>query len=121
MIALFNSARAENGVGPVTQNGALTAAAEPYADLHYQAGPYQLSHQLDGGPGDRAQQQGYNGSIGEILVTANGSPQTFLDIWMGSPVHSDIILDRQYTHAGVGCYQGLSSADAILCVAMFGG
>jgi len=122
MVAAFNAVRSQSGAGAVNQAGSLNAAVEAYATLHYtQYGTTPLDHGLDGGPGDRAQRYGFFGSIGEILAAGNGTPEYFVQLWMASPPHRDIILDGKYTVVGVSCYQGPSSSDVMLCAAMFGG
>lgn len=127
LYGLLNNARAENGVAAVSPNGPLIASAEYYVKLHFTtANPYQLNHYLDGGPGDRAWSRGYCCAVGEILVTSEGSPESMVDLWMGSPSHHAVIVDPQYHEIGVSCFGGLytasdgSTSHPVLCSAEFG-
>jgi uncharacterized protein YkwD len=95
--------------------------------LHFlSADPYALSHNLDGGPGDRAWARGYCCAVGEILVTSEGSAASMVDLWMQSPSHHNIIVDGQYHEVGVACYGGPhtnangSTSNPIICAADFG-
>lgn len=116
----FNDVRAQNGLGTVSGNGSLNAAAQAYAEFHYlNYGPLNLSHSYDGTPGDRAARSGYSWSnIGEVIAGGGNSAQDFVTMWLNSGGHRDIILDGVYVDVGVGCYE--SPGQAILCVALFG-
>ena len=124
---MINNERANAGVSDVTQNAALTAAAQDYAALHFRStDPFQLDHYLDGGPQDRAQRNGYAGLVAEVLVTGSPWAEQLIEAWLSSPPHRDIILNSQYRDIGVGCYEG-SYTDAsgstfrlALCVANLG-
>jgi len=106
-MSLVNQKRAEGGLPSLTPNAALILAAQRYAELHFEAEPYQLSHALDGTPGDRAARAGYSGGVGEVLVTAEANSQQLVDLWMSSPPHQSIIMGGQYADIGVGCAVGL--------------
>jgi uncharacterized protein YkwD len=101
-------------------------AAQRYAELHFAAGPYQLSHTLDGMPSDRARRAGYGGGAAEILVAGEPSSQLLMDVWMASPPHASIIMGGDYRDLGVGCavapYTGSDGVtwDTALCVGMIG-
>jgi uncharacterized protein YkwD len=108
-------------------DASLQAAADYYARFHFlNADPFQLSHWLDGGPGDRAWSRGYCCAVGEILATSEGGPEGMIALWMGSAPHAAIIADGSYDHVGVACFQGpyVDSAGVtiqpILCAAEFG-
>ena len=126
MIDLINARRAAGGVPALTVHGALTGSAQDYAALHFaQPDPFQLSHNLDGSPGDRIRRYGYNGGAAETLVIGQPDAAALLDVWLNSPIHLDIIMDPRYQHIGVGCqvgwYDGAGSPMLIaLCVADFG-
>jgi uncharacterized protein YkwD len=53
-----------------------------------------------------------------VIAFGASSGQGFVDLWMGSGAHRDIILDGKYVDVGVGCYE--SSGQPVLCVAAFG-
>jgi uncharacterized protein YkwD len=110
----------------LTPNGALMTAAQRYAELHFAAGPYQLSHTLDGTPSDRAARAGYSGGAGEVLVTGEPSASFLMDVWMASLPHASIIMGDGYADVGVGCaiapYTGSDGItwDTALCVGLQG-
>ncbi|MSQ36542.1 MAG: CAP domain-containing protein [Dehalococcoidia bacterium] len=90
----------------------------------------QLSHTLDGEPWDRAQRVGYPSSwVGEVLAahSISGAPSAdseaarFVQQWLDSPPHRDIILATSFTEFGAGCAQGrLNNLTALYCVGMTG-
>src|SRR5881397_3838525 len=106
VISLVNQRRAAAGLAALSPNAALMNAAQRYAELHFAAGPYQLSHTLDGMPRDRAARAGYSGGVGEVIVTGSPSAQTLVDLWMASPPHYSVIMGGQYSDIGVGCAVG---------------
>jgi len=121
-----NERRAASGLAALLPNAALINAAQRYAELHFAAGPYQLSHTLDGMPSDRAARAGYSGGVGEVIVTGSPSAQTLVDLWMASPPHYSVIMGGQYSDIGVGCAVGPYADGAgnvfetALCVGMAG-
>lgn len=124
---MIKNERARLGVSDLTQNAALTAAAQDYAALHFlSTDPFQLNHYLDGSAGDRAKRNGYSGLVAETLATGSPQAEQLMQAWLNSPSHRDIILDSRYRDIGVGCYEG-SYVDAsgstlrlALCVANVG-
>src|SRR5205823_11543093 len=126
VMALVNDRRSQGGLSALSPNQALIDAAQHYAELHFASGPYQLSHTLDGAPSDRAARAGYQGLVGEVIVTGPPSAQKLVDLWMGSPPHYAIIMGAQYSEIGVGCAEGPYADGAgnvfetALCVGMAG-
>ncbi len=128
LVNLINQVRAQNGLPPLAVAPSLAAAARGYAQFHFEnADPFQLSHYLDGTPGDRVQREGYGGGgAGEVLAAGPPSAQAFLDLWLSSPAHRAILLGPDYRDVGVGCFGGPyagddgSVMDAALCVADLG-
>ena len=126
VMSLVNERRAQAGLPALSPNAALINAAQRYAELHFAAGPYQLSHTLDGVPSDRAARAGYTGGVGEVIVTGPPSAQKLVDLWMGSPPHYAIIMGTQFSEIGVGCAVGPYADGAgnvfetALCVGMAG-
>lgn len=128
LLQMINAERASAGVPQLTVHASLVATAEDYAALHFlHADPFQLSHDLDGPLLDRFGKKGYTGGGGEALVAGPPDAQILMDTWMNSPAHRALLLDPQYIHFGVGCYQGPYTNsqgytfDAIaLCVADLG-
>jgi uncharacterized protein YkwD len=126
-LALINQIRANSGLPAAEHDGSLQASADYYVKLHTESGDvFALNHRLDGGPGDRAWARGYCCAVGEILATAEGSPQQIVDLWMGSPSHAGVILNAAYDHVGVSCYEGRYTSETggviypVICAAEFG-
>lgn len=126
VMSLVNERRAGSGLAALSPDVALISAAQGYAELHFAAGPYQLSHKLDGMPSDRAARAGYSGGVGEVLVTGSPSAEKLVDLWIASPPHFSIIMGSQYSDIGVGCAVGPYADgsgnvfETALCVGMAG-
>lgn len=122
----INDRRMASGLGALAPNQALINAAQKYAELSFAHGPYNLSHTLDGMPGDRAARAGYSGGVGEVLAAGEPSAQVMLDVWVASPSHQSVIMDGAYSEVGVGCavgpYTGTDGVtwETALCVGMMG-
>jgi len=125
-MSLVNQKRADSGLRTLASNAALITAAQRYAELHFAAGPYLLSHTLDGTPADRAARTGYSGGVGEVLAVGQPSSQQMIDMWMGSPTHYSIIMGGEYSEIGVGCAVGPAvdandnTFETALCVGLMG-
>ena len=91
LLDCVNQARAAEGVGPVTTNGTLTAAAQACADRMAASG--QLTHS-GATPGFAA--------WGENIAQGYGSVPAVFDGWMNSPGHRANILNPAFTQLGVG-------------------
>jgi len=48
----------------------------------------------------------HGSSVGENIARANVSPGRMVEMWMASPGHRANILNRGYTHLGVGAVRG---------------
>ena len=126
VLTQINQRRAASGLNALAPNQALINAAQRYAELGFANGPYQLSHTLDGMPGDRAARAGYSGGVGEVLATGEPSEQVMMEVWMASPPHQSVIMGGGYSDIGVGCavgpYTGADGVtwDTALCVGMMG-
>lgn len=126
VLTQINQRRVAGGLNALAPNQALINAAQRYAELGFANGPYQLSHTLDGMPGDRAARAGYSGGVGEVLATGEPSAQVMMEVWMASPPHQSVIMGGGYSDIGVGCavgpYTGADGVtwDTALCVGMMG-
>jgi uncharacterized protein YkwD len=126
VLTQINQRRAASGLNTLAPSQALINAAQRYAELGFANGPYQLSHTLDGMPGDRAARAGYSGGVGEVLATGEPSAQVMMEVWMASPPHQSVIMGAGYSDIGVGCavgpYTGADGVtwDTALCVGMMG-
>ncbi len=106
IIGYVNSARASAGLGGLSQNGALTAAAQHYAQ--YLTDTNQFTHDALGGLLARVQAAGYSGGwVGEAIWEGWGANYGARDVvqdWLNSPSHRAILLGSNYTEIGVACY-----------------
>ncbi len=103
VLQLVNAVRAEYGLGPLSYNAQLAAAAQGHANFIASEGIY--SHYGVNGSTwqDRAQAAGYPGWAGENLVGGTRlSPQQGVIWWRNSAVHFSNMLNPRWTEAGVG-------------------
>lgn len=125
-MSLVNQRRANSGLRTAAPSAALITAAQRYAELHFSAGPYLLSHTLDGTPADRAARAGYSGGVGEVLAVGSPSAQLIVDMWITSPSHYSIVMGGEYSEIGVGCAVGPAldpngnTFETALCVGLMG-
>ena len=104
-LAAINAARAAQGIGPLSANSQLAAAAQSYAHLLTELDT--LSHDLNGGLLVRLQASGYAGGfLGEALWEGWGpyAADAVVSQWLNSPPHRDILLNAGFLDAGVACY-----------------
>lgn len=103
LVTAHNTERTGAGLGTLSQNSTLDAAAQSHAN--YMASIGILSHTGSGNtsPNDRIVSAGYNPEVtGENVA---GGPFTVADVmtgWMNSTVHRENILFADYTEIGVG-------------------
>lgn len=105
VIGYVNEARASQGLSALTPNGALTAAAEGYAQ--YLTDTDQFTHNANGGLLARIQAAGYGGGYaGEAIWEGwgNYASGAVVNDWLNSPPHRGVLLAAVYTDIGVGCY-----------------
>ena len=107
LVDSINGQRRARGLGPVAVNQALTSSAQKYSYYAFtHSDPYQLDHNLDGTPTDRAEREGYTGLVGEVLATSAPSPDQIINLWLSSPPHYSILMGAQYVEIGMGCEEG---------------
>lgn len=127
----INATRQAGGLGPLSFNGSLTAAAEQYARLLFDTD--QFSHNADGEAWDRAQRAGYPSAIvGEVLASVARTEEIeiardsgiLVQSWIDSAPHHAIIMgaDFAFTELGTGCALGpyRDGMNMLLCVALTG-
>lgn len=128
VIEMTNSFRAQNRLGQVTANPALTKAARAYAA--YLAKTKAFSHTADNRDvGTRANASGYEWcSIGENLAmnldsrgfeTRALARQT-VEGWINSPGHKENLLGPHYTEIGVGVVKAPDENPKYITVQVFG-
>ena len=105
VVALFNQARAQQGLAPLKVSPSLSrAAAWKSADPSATgSGGVQFSHtdSLGRDPSTRARNCGYPGWAAENIAWGFSSAQSVFNAWMGSPGHRAAILGN-YSVVGVG-------------------
>lgn len=104
LLNLINQQRAKEGAGPLVFNNALNSAAQKHAKTTEGCGHYGP----DGSsPFDRATEAGYPTPwVGENIACRVNSAQRAFDLWMGSPGHHSIMVDKSYKSAGIGIARG---------------
>jgi hypothetical protein len=107
--------KAKNGVGQ-GRNGGLSTAAQAYAITTQLRAVRPITRTMV--PGGPPHGQATVEVRREVIAYGASSGQGFIDMWMNSGGHRNIILDGTYVDVGVGCYE--SAGQPILCVAMFG-
>src|SRR5450631_357049 len=101
LVQLVNQARSEQGLGPVSWDAALAAAAQQHAQ--WVARSPQLSHQYPGEPDLANRASNAGARFHEIAenVAEGQSVDQLHDEWMNSPHHRANILDPNITSIGV--------------------
>ena len=121
IVTLTNDLRAQYGLPPLAANGALTAAAQAYAET--MAMNDWFAHDGPNGStlSSRVQASGYTGwsYLAENLYRGfYGEPAAnIIQMWAASPTHRSAMLSDAATEIGVGCYV---SGDYRWCVQDFG-
>jgi uncharacterized protein YkwD len=95
--------RAEHGLGSLSWNSQLAAAAKAHSD-DMSANRFMSHTGSDGSlPWDRAIAHGYSYSfVGENVAWGYRSAGTVFDAWMNSPGHRANILRPEFTEIGIG-------------------
>lgn len=122
VIRLTNEKRAQNGLGPVNENGSLSAAAIAKGQDMLSKG-YWAHFAPDGtSPWSFFVKFGYKYKYaGENLARDFSSASGAVEGWMGSPTHRENILNPNYKDIGIGVVEGnLAGADTTIVVQFFG-
>jgi uncharacterized protein YkwD len=100
---LHNSMRADHGLGSLSWNAQLAAAAKAHSDDMF-ANDFMSHYGSDGSsPWERAVAHGYSFSfVGENIAWGYTSAEAVFDAWMRSPPHRANILLADYTEIGIG-------------------
>ncbi|MFI5240825.1 MAG: CAP domain-containing protein [Microgenomates group bacterium] len=122
VIRLTNEKRAQAGLGPLAENGTLSAAAQAKG-AHMLANGYWAHFAPDGtSPWKFFNDFGYKYKYaGENLARDFSNPSAAVDAWMASPTHKENILNPNYKEVGIGVVEGsLSGTDTTIIVQFFG-
>jgi len=107
VLALVNKERANNGLRALQMDWELSRVARTKSqDM---AAKNYFSHQSPtyGSPFDMMKQFGINyKTAGENIASGQRTPTEVMAAWMNSQGHRANILNKDYTHLGVGYYQG---------------
>lgn len=109
ILILVNQQRAEQGMAPLRSDPSLVRAARAHSARMATTG--RIWHT----PSLHAAAKGWR-VLGENVALAS-APNDTVRYFMGSPEHRDLILDRLFTHAGVG----VTRRDGSLFVTVFFG
>ncbi len=113
-LCLVNGQRTSRGLGALTRNGRLDAAARRHSSDMVERRYF--AHRSPEGrqPADRIRAAGYLTSatawvVGENLAWGTydrATPRAIVKAWMGSPGHRANMLDRRYREIGLGVAAG---------------
>lgn len=101
-----NSLRSSRGMGPLSFNASLNAAAATHSrDMSVQNRPWHFGS--DGSsPLDRVNRVGYTGKLmGELISETYETELETLAAWMGAPDMRGVILDPKSTEVGFAWFQ----------------
>ena len=110
-LTLINNYRAQNGLGALTRNGALNAAARNHSQ-DMAVNRYFSHYSPDGkSPFTRMSEAGYqcSGSKGENIAAGYSSAQAAFDAWKNSSGHDANMRNGSYRAIGIGVYYDASS------------
>jgi uncharacterized protein YkwD len=103
VIALMNAEREAMGLGVLSEQSQLTAAARQHSTDMACNGFFEHLSPSTGSVIDRVGILGYEyEQIGENIAAGHLSPEEVVDAWMDSPGHRENILNPDYTQVGVG-------------------
>lgn len=115
VLPLLNAARASAGVGALTMNAQLVAAAQGHSS--WMAANETLSHTGAGGSSftDRIAAAGYAWSTAaeNVLVRGDDTASGIFGQWQASPPHNANMLNAAYVDVGIAC--ATSAAGNVYC------
>ena len=110
-LAALNAQRASRGLGQLSSNAALAAAASNYARYMGEANFFSHTGLNGSTPDSRVKAAGYAGSYrGEALAAGQATPQAALASLLDSPSHFRILMDAGATAVGIGYFYQPGSA-----------
>ena len=121
-VDLLNAYRGSLGLGAVTMNYELGAAAE-YHSADMAANNYFDHYLYDGtDPGANIRNFGYSGSTwSENIAAGMASAQEVIIAWQNSPEHNATMTDPSFTEVGVGRFYGEGTHYGWYWTATYGG
>ena len=107
VVALTNAQRSAHGLGPLTADGRLAAAAQGHNDDMVARGFFAHESPDGASVADRVRAAGYSyGVVAENIAAGQRTAADVVQGWMDSPGHRANILNRDVTHTGVGFTAG---------------
>ena len=103
VIDLTNAERKKNGLPALTADAKLNSVAQAKSSDMQQNNYFSHASPTYGSPFDMMRDQGVSyKSAGENIAKGQRTPQEVVQAWMNSEGHRRNILNRNYTHIGVG-------------------
>ncbi|RRS00297.1 CAP domain-containing protein [Glycomyces terrestris] len=117
VLAIVNDRRAENGCGDLSRDSRLDTAARLHAEDMAVNDYFDHTSQDGRSPTDRANEQGYEGGVGENIAYGYPDAAAVMEGWMNSEGHRANILNCDYDVIGIGAHD---RDGTIYWVQMFG-
>jgi uncharacterized protein YkwD len=103
LLRLVNEYRVSRGLAPLTDSGALRAAARAHSQHMALHGFFSHTSPEGLSPAERLTLVDIPWtSVGENIAAGYTTPQAVFDAWLASPGHRQNIESEAWTHAGVG-------------------
>ncbi|WP_234969323.1 CAP domain-containing protein [Bacillus massilinigeriensis] len=103
VIDLTNEQRSKSGLPPLKEEQALSKVAQLKSVDMQQKGYFSHTSPTYGSPFDMMRDQGISyTTAGENIAQGQQSPQEVVNAWMNSEGHRQNIMNRNFTHIGVG-------------------
>ncbi len=103
VIRLVNEIRAQNGLGSLTEDWQLSRVAQYKSQDMKDKGYFSHTSPTYGSPFDMMKSFGISyRSAAENIAKGQSTPQQVVNAWMNSTGHRANILNKNYTHIGVG-------------------
>jgi len=103
MLQQVNAVRAKVGGAPLVLCPSLMRAASKYAQVMSSTGHFDHTGPDGSQPWDRGGAEGYRYlAYGENIAAGQSSVQAVMDSWVKSPGHYANLVNRRFTHLGVG-------------------
>jgi uncharacterized protein YkwD len=117
VLSIVNDRRGENGCGDLERDSRLDTAARLHAEDMAVNDYFDHTSQDGRTPTDRANDQGYEGGVGENIAYGYPDAEAVMEGWMNSEGHRANILNCGYDAIGIGAYD---RDGTIYWVQMFG-
>ncbi len=107
LLALVNRARAENGLSPLSLDSRLSAVAQKKAEDMKSNNYFSHTSPTYGTPFNMIKNAGISyKTAGENIAKGQKDAQAVFNAWMNSSGHKANILNKNYTHMGLGVTSG---------------